>query len=102
MFPPETRERFAREMGSSEAEWRRALPGAVSAHRLEWAGDGAARVHLADGGHLALQWQVLEPRRIGLARFARLQVDFAFESVEVERRIAFMRHFDLFMQRGGG
>lgn len=102
MFPPEQRERFAREMGITASDWTRSLPLAVSAHRLEWTEGTGARIHVAGGGQLVLTWQAQEPRRIGLARFPRLQVEFAFDGVEVERRIAFMRHFDLFMQRGGG
>lgn len=102
MFPPERRERFAREMGITLSDWTRSLPPAVAAHRLDWIEGTGARIHLAGGGLLVLAWQALEPRRIGLARFPRLTVEFAFDGVEVDRRIAFMRHFDLFMQRGGG
>ena len=102
MFPKDVPEQFSREQGCTLAEWERDLPGAVKHHRLEASAPGAAVVHVDGGGQLHLQWQALPPRRIGMARLPRLQVDFRFEAVSAEGRTAFMRYFDLFLQRGGG
>lgn len=93
-------ESFRRDMGCTEAEWLGWLPGAVGPHPLQL-GRGAARVALGAGA-LRLRWQAAEPRRIALITLPRLIVDFEFEGVDGPGRSAFMRYFDLFMQRGGG
>jgi hypothetical protein len=91
---------FEREHGCTEAEWLGWLPGAVGPHTLHIT-PGAARVDLAPGT-LSLHWQVLPPRRIALIVLPRLAVRYAFDAVDDARRQAFMRYFDLYMQRGGG
>lgn len=93
-------ERFERDCGCTEAEWLGWLPGAVRDHALTLQ-PGAAVVHI-DGGTLQLRWAPLPPRRIALLAMPRLAVSFAFDGVGLESRAAFMRYFDLFMQRGGG
>jgi hypothetical protein len=102
MFSAAVPEAFEREYGSTPVEWHRALPGAVGGHRLALAAEGLATVHLLDGGSLTLRWQVLPERRIALARLPRLQVAFHFDGVDAAARVTFMRHFDLYTQRGGG
>ena len=102
MFSADVPESFQREYGSTLTEWNRSLPGAIGKQRIEPVADPGATVHLVDGGRLILQWQVLPDRQIALARLPRLHVSFRFEAVEATARSAFMRHFDLFMQRGGG
>lgn len=102
MFPKDVPEQFSREQGCTLADWARDLPGAVKHHSLEATDLGSAVVHLAGGGRLHLAWQELPPRRIGMARLPRLQVDFRFDAVSAEARTDFMRYFDLFLQRGGG
>jgi len=93
-------ERFEREMGCTEAEWLMWLPGAVG--EREWAlGESHAHIRIAEGA-LALSWRVGEPRVIALMRMPRLHVTFAFEDVDAAQRLAFMKRFDLYMQRGGG
>lgn len=92
---------FGREMGCTEREWLSWLPGAVGRHALAL-GPGRADVGIGSG-QLQLRWQTLEPRAIGLARFPRLAVQFDFDdAVDEASRRAFMRYFDLYMQRGGG
>lgn len=93
-------ERFERDMGCTEAEWLRSLPGAVAPHALQL-GPGQAHVPVAGGG-LQLQWTVLPPRQIALIRLPRLAVCFVFEGLDPGERQVFMRRFDLCMQRGGG
>ena len=95
-------ERFTREQGCTGADWVRDLPGAVSRHRLEQLEAGHALVAIDGGGRLQLQWHELPPRRIALLRMPRLQVDFRFDGTDAAARSAFMRYFDLFLQRGGG
>lgn len=102
MFPADVPVRFSREQGCTESDWERSLPGAVRDHRLERPAPGRAVVHLDGGGRLRLSWQVLPPRQIALARLPRMQLDFEFEQVDADARSAFMRYFDLFLQRGGG
>ena len=93
-------ERFEREMGCTEAEWLRCLPDAIGEHFWKQQ-DGAAGVRIGDGA-LGLKWQVLPPRVIALVQMPRLQVSFRFGGVDEATRHAFMKRFDLFMQRGGG
>lgn len=102
MFPRDVSPAFTREMGCTTADWLRTLPAAVGVHALDLPAPGQARVRLSGGGTLSLHWQVLPERRIALAVLPRLQVDFAFDGVDADRRSAFMRLFDLTMQRGGG
>ncbi|MCM5679558.1 hypothetical protein M8A51_08435 [Schlegelella sp. S2-27] len=91
---------FEREMGCTEAEWLRWLPGAVRGAPLQ-VETGRAQVTLGPG-RLALQWQVLTPRVMALVRIPRLHVSFCFEGVAPAERDAFMRYFDLHTRRGGG
>lgn len=92
---------FGREMGCTEAEWLSWLPRAVHGHDLAL-DRGRATVAIGDGA-LHLHWQVLPPRQIALARLPRLAAQFAFDDrVDEATRQAFMRTFDLYMQRGGG
>ena len=92
--------RFTREMGCTEAEWLMWLPAAVGQSNLSPRA-GHLEVPAAEG-RLLLHRRVLAPRRIALVVLPRLEVTFAFEAVEESARQAFMRRFDLHMQRGGG
>lgn len=95
-YPP----RFEREMGCTVEDMQRWLPGALPGLALQHRPDG---VDAAVGeGRVSLRWQVLPPRRLGLASFPRLQVLFDFPGVEEARRQGLMKHFDLYTQRGGG
>ena len=87
--------------GCTETEWLGWLPGAVGARRLLIEGK-SARVDLDGGGHLTLRWEVLPPRQIARMQLPRMQVSYAFEGLTEGQRQTFMRHFDLYMQRGGG
>jgi hypothetical protein len=92
---------FQREYGCTEVEWLRWLPGAVREHTLTRPEPDAAAVAVA-GGQLRLHWTVLPPRQIAMVRLPRMTVRFAFDTVDDAARTAFMRYFDLYMQRGGG
>jgi hypothetical protein len=92
---------FEREMGCTEREWLSWLPRAVHGHALTL-GEGGATVAIGDG-RLCLRWQVLPPRQIALARLPRMAAQFDFDDrIPEATRQAFMRTFDLYMQRGGG
>jgi hypothetical protein len=91
---------FEREMGCTADELRAWLPGASGDRSIAWHGDGA-EVSI-DDGRATLQWRSLPPRRIALITLPRLQVRFAAEGVDDSAWQRFMRHFDLYTQRGGG
>ena len=93
-------ERFEREMGCPEADWLRWLPSAIGDHNWKLQAHNAG-VRIGDGA-LGLRWQVGEPRVIALVRLPRLLVRFRFVGLDDAQRYAFMRRFDLHMQRGGG
>lgn len=93
-------ESFERDMACTEAEWLQWLPAAIGAHAYEQK-EGSACVTL-DSGELLLQWQVRPPHVIALVRLPRLKVRFEFLAVSEAQRLAFMRRFDLYTQRGGG
>jgi hypothetical protein len=91
---------FDREMGCTEAEWLRWLPQAVGHPRWKLSSQ-AAEICIGDGV-LNLSWDVASPRLIGLICMPVLKVQFRFERLDLVDREAFMRRFDLYMQRGGG
>ncbi len=92
--------RFERDMACTEAEWLRWLPEAIGS--FDWSlRDHSALVRIGRGP-LELSWREAEPRVIGLVRLPRLIVMFAFDGVADDERDAFMKRFDLYMQRGGG
>jgi hypothetical protein len=91
---------FEREVGCTEAEWLMWLPAAIGVRPWQ---RSARSVHVAiDDGKLVLLWHELPPRQIALVRLPRLAVSFRFEGVDDAVRHAFMKRFDLYMQRGGG
>ena len=92
---------FEREYGCTEREWLRWLPGAAGAAQVQVTGDAACIAPVGQGT-LQLDWHVLPPRRVALMAMPVLGVRFRFDGVADEARQAFMRYFDLFMQRGGG
>ena len=76
------------------------LPGASRGARIEFGPEGARvqwQEHL-----LQLTWEPLPERRIALVRLPRLAVTFDFGLTPDSERHAFMKHFDLYTQRGGG
>jgi hypothetical protein len=91
---------FERDLGSSDAEWRFALARAVGAHPMQVQGNEAL-VQVGQG-QLRVVWTPLPERRIALLVIQRLLVRFEFTGLSAEERYAFMRPFDLTIQRGGG
>lgn len=93
-------ERFERDMGCSEAEWLGWMPRALGAY--SWQREGSTITVALGEGRLTLAWQPLPERRIALLRMQRLLVRFEFEGLDADQRRAFMKPFDLSLQRGGG
>ncbi|MDP2263108.1 MAG: hypothetical protein Q8K24_08120 [Hydrogenophaga sp.] len=93
-------ESFERDMGCTEAEWLGWLPAAIGT--CPWTLDGASATVEIGGGALQLRWQAMPPRVIALMRMPVLRVGFAFSGLDEAQRYAFMKRFDLYMQRGGG
>ena len=94
-------ERFDREYGCTLQEWLRWMPDAVHGH--PWTQAQQSRLEVVIGpGRLVLSWEVLAPRAIALIRLPRLQVHFEFQGVNPAAQAAFMKRFDLHLQRGGG
>jgi hypothetical protein len=91
---------FEREMGCTADELRSWLPGASGGRAIEWHQSGA--VVAIDAGHATLSWQTLEPRRIALITLPRLHVRMEARGVDEAAWQRFMKHFDLYTQRGGG
>jgi hypothetical protein len=91
---------FERDMGCTPADWLGWLPRAMGDVPWELEGDA---LHASLGeGTLHIRWQVLPPRRLGLAVIPRLQVVFVFSQVPDAARLVFMKRFDLYTHRGGG
>lgn len=91
---------FEREMGCTEAELCRWLPGASRGRSIERRERGA---DITLGvGQVSIDWQQREPRRIALMVIPRLQVRFSTRGVADAEWQQFMRYFDLYTQRGGG
>lgn len=91
---------FRREQGITEADWLQLLPRAAQGHALTVA-DGRAEIDIGSG-RLRLAWTVMPPRQIALIRLPRLAVHYRFDGVDSADRQAFMKRFDLTIQRGGG
>jgi hypothetical protein len=91
---------FEREMGCTAGELRAWLPGASGGRAIGWREEGADVA--LDGGCVALRWQTLPARRIALIALPRLRVSFEAARVSEAAWQRFMRHFDLYTQRGGG
>jgi hypothetical protein len=91
---------FEREMGCTDSDLRRWLPGAAGTHVLRM-NESSASFDVG-GGRLEMRWSPLPPRQIALICMPRLHVAFRFEAVDDAARQGFMRHFDLYTQRGGG
>ena len=91
---------FDREMGCTEAEWLSWLPAAIGAHPYQLTRSDVQV--MLPGGALAIGWRAGPLRVIALLRMPRLVVTFRFQHLDDAARYAFMKRFDLYMQRGGG
>lgn len=93
-------EQFDREMGCTLTEWQGWLPAAMG--DVAWQQAGNTVDAQLPGGSLRISWREGEPRRIALFKLPILHVSFKFDGLNDAQRYAFMKRFDLYMQRGGG
>lgn len=92
---------FERDMAGTLQEWHMRLPRAIGDVAWTAAGGDAVTATLTQG-QVSIQWSPLPDRVIALMRMPRLRVVFHFAGAPDGVRLAFMQHFDLVMQRGGG
>ena len=93
-------EQFVREMGCTEQEWLGWLDAAMG--DVVWQKNQQNLEANLYHGNLKITWQVGPERKIALMRMPVLKVTFSFSHVSEAQRYAFMKRFDLYMQRGGG
>jgi hypothetical protein len=94
-------DRFERDMGCTETEWLGWLPAAVGDGR-PWRVEGSSALVQIPPGSQQQRCQHNPPRVIAHMRMPVLRVGFVFEGLDAAQRYAFMKRFDLYMQRGGG
>ena len=92
---------FSREMGLSHAEFFRSLPAAIGQRPYRREGD-RVRVELDDGRQVQFELGPERRRVIALLELPVTDVTFRFHGFDDAALEAFMRHFDLRFQRGGG
>ena len=90
---------FERDMGCTDAEWLGWLPAALGDNG--WLREGSSAQVLVHPGSLRIAWQTAPCRGLGQVRIPRLLLRFAFTGLDERQRYAFMKRFDLYMQRGG-
>ncbi len=87
-------------MGCTADELRTWLPGASGGRAIAWQDNGATVA--INSGHASLRWQILAPRCIALITLPRLAVNIEARGIDEASWQRFMKHFDLYTQRGGG
>lgn len=95
---------LVREMGCTEADFMRWLPGATRdapATRFTTADGSLIRVD-TDGGTVEIQLRPLPPRRLGGIALPVLEVRFHFLGLDPEQVESFLAWFDHYTRRGGG
>lgn len=95
---------LVREMGCTEADFLRWLPGAtrhapVVSTTLE---DGSLHRVDVDGGMVEIRLHPLPPRRIGGIALPVLETRFRFIGLNHAQSAAFLAWFDHYTRRGGG
>ena len=89
-----------REMGCTQDEFLRWLPGASRHAPIVMTGD----VHrvLSNQGTVEIMITPLPPRRIASITLPVLEVRFRFVGMDAPARGAFLEYFDHYTRRGGG
>ena len=103
---------FEKNMGITHSDFFRLLPKAMGEHSYTVTkaagtasvhGEACAEVRVdVSGGTLTIQLGEQQERRSALMRIPFVIVGFTFNSVGDDQIEAFMQHFDLHFQRGGG
>jgi hypothetical protein len=93
-----------REMGCTEAEFARWLPGATQHAPIQSAVQADLTIHriTVGSGMVEIRLQSQPPRRIGGIALPVLLATFHFTGMDTAERCAFMTHFDNYTRRGGG
>lgn len=95
---------LVREMGCTEADLLRWLPGATRHAPIETRIAGQETLHRVrlDGGMVEIASRPMPPRRIGGIVLPVLKVAFRFVNLDEQQRAAFLTYFDHYTRRGGG
>lgn len=95
---------LTREMGCTEADLERWLPGATRHAPLESRPCGAGQCHAVtlESGKVEILAIPAPPRRIAGIVLPVLQVSFRFIGLDACRRQDFLDYFDRYTRRGGG
>ena len=91
---------FSKDMGVTHNDFFRLLPKAMGEHT--YTVDGHAINAQVDDGSLLISLSEQKLRKIALLHIPFLTVNFEFDGVSEEHITAFIKHFDLYFQRGGG
>ena len=92
---------FDKNMGITYSDFYRLLPRAMGEHSYTVT-NKTVNVDIATGGKLTLNLGEQQERRIALMCIPYVIVSFDFDAVADDQKEAFMQHFDLHFQRGGG
>lgn len=97
-------QRLDREMGCTEADFLRWLPGATRHAPVEAAlVNGQTRYRVTvDGGTVEILLQPAPSRRIAALSLPVLKVSFRFLGLDAHQRASFLDYFDHYTRRGGG
>jgi len=87
-------------MGITHSDFFRLLPKAMGDHSYT-VNNNTVNADV-DGGKLTINLGAQQERRIALMRIPFVIVSFDFDSIADEAIEAFVQHFDLHFQRGGG
>ena len=95
---------LVREMGCTEADFLRWLPGATKHAPIKTAcqDDGELYIVSADAGTVEIMTSRQAPRRIAGITLPVLHVRFRFIGMDALQRQAFLAYFDHYTRRGGG
>lgn len=93
-----------REMGCTEADFRRWLPGATGNAPVATTEDAAGTLHSVTlpYGMVEILVRPEAPRRIASIALPVLRVTIRFFGLDVAQRTAFLATFDRYTHRGGG
>lgn len=91
---------ITKDMGVTHSDFFRLLPKAMGEHTYSI--DGHTVNAQVNGGSLSISLSEQKLRKIALLHIPFLTVSFKFDNVSDEQISAFITHFDLHFQRGGG
>jgi hypothetical protein len=95
---------LVREMGCTEADFLRWLPGATRNATIETTVVGTETLHRIslNCGAVEIRTRPLPARRIAGIVLPVLRVEFRFSGLDAQQRASFLGWFDHYTRRGGG